>query len=120
MLKTFVFGALAAGLAVLVASKLFSGVHIRRSGTALTVALVFAILNLAVGWLVTAILAVLLLPAAILTLGLPYLILGWLANLVLLWITDKLVDDFEVRTFGSLAGTAALISAAVWIVQRIL
>ena len=120
MIKAFLLGALAAGVAVLVASKLFSGVRIRRGGTAITAAIVFGILNLAIGWLVSVILAIVLLPAALLTFGLPYLVLGWLANVVLLWITDKLIDDFEIENFGSLIGTAGLISVAAWLAQRIL
>jgi len=118
VIKSFLLGALVAGLAVVVASKIISGVRIRRGGTAVTVAIVFALLNLLVGWLIKTVLAVVLLPAALLTFGLVYLFLGWLANLVLLWITDKLVDDFEVRGFGSYAGAAGLISLAMWLVQR--
>ena len=120
MIKTFLFGALAAGLAVLVASKLFAGVRVRRSGTLIAVALVFALLNLVIGWLITAVLAIALLPAALLTFGLPYLFLGWLANLVLLWITDKVIRDFEIESFGSLLGTSGLISLAAWLAQRLL
>jgi putative membrane protein len=119
MFKSFVVGALAAGVAVLVASKLFSGVRVRRTGTLVAVSLVFALLNLVIGWLITAVLAIVLLPAALLTFGLPYLFLGWLANLVLLWLTDKVIDDFEIKTFGPLAGTAGLISLAAWLAQRV-
>jgi putative membrane protein len=119
MIKTFLLGALAAGLAVLAASKLFSGVRAKKTGTAVTVALVFALLNLVIGWLITAVLAVVLLPAALLTFGLPYLLLGWIANVILLWITDALVADFEIEGFGALLGTGALVSVAAWLVQRL-
>ena len=120
MIKSLLLGALAAGLAVVVASKLFSAVRIRRTGTAVIVGLVFAVLNLLIGWLVTALLALALLPAALFTFGLAYLFLGWLANAVVLWLTDKFIDDFEVDTFGALIGTGALVSGAAWLVQRLL
>ena len=118
MIRSFLFGALAAGLAVLAASKLFSGVRVGRMRTAVTVALVFAALNLLLGWLITAVLAVVLLPAAILTFGLPYLVLGWIVNSILLYCTDKFVDDFELDGLGALLSTAGLIGIASWLVQR--
>jgi uncharacterized membrane protein YvlD (DUF360 family) len=118
VIKSFLLVALVSGVAVLVASKLFTGVKIKRGGTAVTVALVFALLNLLVGWLLKTVLAVVLLPIAVITFGLVYLFLGWLANVILLWLTDKMVKDFECEGFGSLAGAAGLISLAAWLVQR--
>jgi putative membrane protein len=119
MLKTFVIQAIAAAIAVLVAAKIMPGVRIRKTETAVGIAVAFAILNLLVGWLLKAVLAVVLLPAAILTLGLPYLVLGLVVNVILLYITDKLIDDFEVTGFWPLVGTAGLISIAAWLLPRI-
>jgi putative membrane protein len=104
-------------IAVLVAEAVMPGVRVRRMGTALLVALVFGLLNLFVRWIVTGVLAILLLPAAVLTLGLAYLVLGLLVNAVLLYFTDKLMAGFELRGLGSLLGTAALISVSGWLVH---
>ncbi|MCK6589272.1 MAG: phage holin family protein, partial [Polyangiaceae bacterium] len=90
MLKMFILQALAAGLAVLVASKIIPGVRVRKLETALGVAAAFAVLNLVAGWLLRAVFAVVLLPAALLTFGLAYLVLGLIVNSILLYITDKL------------------------------
>jgi putative membrane protein len=120
MIRTFLLQALASGLAVFVGSKLVPNVRVRRNTTAIGVALVFAVLNVVLGWLLKAVLAVVLLPAAILTLGLPYLFLGLLVNTILLWATDKLIDDFEIRGFFPLIGTAGLISLATWLLPRVL
>lgn len=120
MFKQFIVQALAAGLAVVIGAKLMPGVRIRRTQTALIVAGVFALLNLLLGWLVNFLVAVALLPAAILTLGLAYLFFGLVVNSVLLYATDKLIDDFEIRGLGPLFGTAALISIAGWLLPRIL
>lgn len=119
MFKDFIIQALAAGIAVLVGAKLMPSVRIRRFQTAIGVAAVFALLNFFLGWLVKFLVAVALLPAAILTLGLAYLFLGLLVNTVLLYATDKLIDDFEIRGLGPLVGTAALISFAGWLLPRL-
>jgi len=119
MLKTFVIQAIAAGLAVFVASKIVPGVRVRKNNTAIGIAVAFALLNLFIGWLLRAVLAVVLLPAALLTFGLPYLVFGLLVNAILLYITDKLIDDFEIEGFWSLLGTAGLISIAAWLLPRI-
>lgn len=119
MLKTFVIQAIAVGLAVLAAGKLIPGIRIRKNETAIGVAVAFALLNFFLGWLVKAVLAIVLLPAALLTLGLPYLVFGLLVNMVLLYITDKLVDDLEIKGFWPLAGAAGLISVASWLLPRL-
>ncbi len=119
MIKTFILQALAAAIAVLVGAKLMPGVRIRSAQTAIGVAAVFALLNLFLGWLVRFLVAVALLPAGILTLGLAYLFFGLIVNSVLLYATDKLVDSFEIRGFGPLIGTASLISVAAWLLPRL-
>lgn len=119
MLKMFILQALAAGLAVLVASKIIPGVRVRKLETALGVAGAFAVLNLVTGWLLKAVLAVVLLPAALLTFGLAYLVLGLIVNSILLYITDKLIDDFEIDGLWPLVGSAGLVSVAAWLLPRI-
>lgn len=119
MLKMFILQALAAGLAVLVASKIIPGVRVRKLETALGVAAAFAVLNLVTGWLLKAVLAVVLLPAALLTFGLAYLVLGLIVNSILLYITDKLIDDFEIDGLWPLVGSAGLVSVAAWLLPRI-
>jgi putative membrane protein len=119
MLKVFIMQAIAAGLGVLVASKIIPGVRIRKMATAIGVAAAFAVLNLVAGWLVRIVLAIALLPAALLTFGLAYLVLGLLVNAVLLYVTDKLIDDFEVTGLWPLVWASGLISVAAWLVTRI-
>lgn len=119
MLKVFIMQAIAAGLGVLVASKIIPGVRIRKVETAIGVAVAFAVLNLVAGWLLRVVLAIVLLPAALLTFGLAYLVLGLLVNSILLYVTDKLIDDFEVSGLWPLVWASGLISVAAWLVTRI-
>jgi putative membrane protein len=104
---------------VLLGTRLIPGVRIRRTETALGVAAVFALLNFFVGWLVRWTLAIALFPAALLTFGLVYLLFGLLVNSLLLWMTDKLIEDFEITGLGPLLGTAGLISLATWLLPRL-
>lgn len=119
MVKMFVLQAIAAGIAVLVASKIIPGVRVRKTESAIGIAAAFAVLNLLAGWLLKVVLAIVLLPAAFLTFGLVYLVLGLIVNMILLYVTDKLIDDFEIDSFGSLVGTAGLVSVAAWLLPRI-
>lgn len=115
----FIIQAIAAALAVLLASKIMPGVQIRKTESAIGIAAAFAVLNLLAGWLLKLVLAIVLLPAAVLTFGLAYLVLGLIVNTILLYVTDKLIDDLEFKSFGSLVGTAGLISVAGWLLPRI-
>jgi putative membrane protein len=119
MVKMFLIQAIAAGIAVLLASKIIPGVRVRKTESAIGIAAAFAVLNLLAGWLLKVVLAIVLLPAAFLTFGLVYLVLGLIVNTILLYVTDKLIDDFEIKSFGSLVGTAGLISVAAWLLPRI-
>lgn len=100
---------------VLLLAKFLPGVRINSTRGAAMVAAVFGVLNLAVGWLVVfALKAVLLLPAFI-TLGLAWVLVPFLANVALLWMTDKLLDAFELRD-----GKALLISGGAITVMNAL
>lgn len=119
MVKMFVIQAIAAGVAVLLARKIIPGVRVRKTESAIGIAAAFAVLNLLIGWLLKVVLTIVLLPAALLTFGLVYLVIGLVVNTILLYVTDKLIDDFEIESFGSLVGTAGLISVAAWLLPRI-
>lgn len=91
---------------VLGLAKLLPGVHIRSTGTAIVVAIVFSLLNFFLGWLVKVALFV----PAILTLGLLFLIFPFVVNTVLLWLTDKVMRSFAIDGLGSLLLSAAIIT----------
>src|SRR3569623_1022907 len=83
---------------VLLLARALPGFHIRTSGTALLVAVVFSLLNWACGWFIK----VLLFLPAILTLGLLFLILPLIINAVVLWLTDKVLRACEIDSWGTL------------------
>ena len=99
-------------LAVLTVTILFLAralpdVQIRSTGTALAVAVVFSVLNFFLGWLIKLFLIV----PGILTLGLLFLILPFVVNTILLWLTDKVMSSFKIHTLGSLLMSAGAITA---------
>lgn len=80
------------------------GVHVEGYGTAIIVAFVYSLINIVLG---TA-LAILTLPLMIITVGLFKLVI----NAFLLWITDAMIDDFEIKDFGTTFVFAIVITLA--------
>ena len=118
-MRQIVLTGVTVALAVFAASKWMPGVKVRKPSALVVVALIFGVLNAVLGGVVRWISTIALIPVAIVTLGLVYLFLGVFVNAFFLWITDKLMDDFEIKNARSLFGTAVLVSVAGWILQRL-
>lgn len=104
----FIIKVLAIAVAAYFAAWLLPGVTINDASTAVIVALVFAILNA----IVRPILIILTIPITILTLGLFLLVI----NIIIVKITDSLIDGFQVRDWLS----ALLFSLIVSFVSSVL
>jgi putative membrane protein len=81
------------------------GIRLGGFGSAIIAALVFVLVNFFLGWIVRAVLV-------IGTLGLAFIAINYLTNLVVLWITDKLLSRFEVRGLVPYLLGAALLTVA--------
>ncbi|OPX33680.1 hypothetical protein B1H10_05325, partial [candidate division KSB1 bacterium 4484_188] len=88
--------------AIYLVARLMPTIYLKSFGTAVIVALVYSVINFLVGWLLT----FLALPFIILTFGL----FKFVINAFLLWITDLMIDDFEIKGFGSTLIAAFLIT----------
>jgi putative membrane protein len=97
-------GALA--LTILGLSWFLPSVHVKGVWTAIVVAIVFSVLNFFVGWFIRAMLFV----PAILTLGLLFVFVPFIVNTVVLWLTDKLMANFEIDSTAGLLVSAAAIT----------
>src|SRR5262245_32812705 len=95
---------------VLLLARFVPSVKVKSIGSAIVVAIVFSLLNFFLGWLIKVVLIV----PAILTLGLLFLILPFIVNTVLLWLTDKLIKSFAIDSLGGLLISAAGITAVNW------
>lgn len=96
-------------LALWVAAELVEGIAYDGFWMLLLAALVFGVVNL----LVRPLIVLLALPAVILTLGIALLFI----NAFMLWLTGKIVPDFEVADFFWAAILGALL---VWAVNFVL
>ena len=86
-------------------------VHVKGPGTAIVVAVVFSVLNFLLSWLIH----VLLFVPALLTLGLLFFFIPFIANTVMLWLTDKLIASFEIKSLRALLICAASITVVNWL-----
>jgi putative membrane protein len=100
---------------VLLLARFLPSVRVKSTGSAIFVAIVFSVLNVALGWFIK---AVLFLPA-VLTLGLLFLFVPFIVNSVLLWLTDKLIKSFEIQSLGGLFISAAVITVVNWLFQYV-
>ena len=101
---SFLWNILLLSLAVFLVARIMPGIHLKGFGTAVVVAIVYSLINYLIGWL----LLLITLPAVIITFGL----FKFVINAFLLWITDKLIDDFEIKGFGITLVAAFFITIA--------
>jgi putative membrane protein len=100
--ESMVVNVLLLSVAVFVVSAVLPGIRLKSYWTALVVAVVYSVINFFLGWL----LVFLSLPFIVVTFGLFLFVV----NALLLWVTDKLVDDFEIDGFGVTLLAAFLIT----------
>lgn len=110
MLSIFLY-ILFLSLAVFLIAQLMPGVYVKSFGTAIIVAVVYAVIN----FLLHRILVILSIPFIILTFGLFVLVI----NAFLLWITDKLIPSFEIKGIGNLVVATILISICNFVLRWI-
>ena len=91
---------------VLALARFLPGVRVKSALSAFAVAVVFSLLNFFLGWLVKVALFI----PAILTLGLLFLVLPFIVNTIMLWLTDKLLSAFAIDSLGALLLSAAVIT----------
>jgi putative membrane protein len=99
-------------VALFVAAWILSGVTYGDQWWTLLIAgIVFTLVNM----FVKPILTILSIPFIIVTLGLFYFLL----NILMLYVTDWIVPDFEIETFWWGALAAIIVSVVNWILQQV-
>ena len=111
MLRLIIDVLVTSGLLYALATAL-PGVRLKSLGTALTVVLVYGLLNYFLFWLIALIAFI----PMLLSIGL----FGLVINAFLLWLTDKLIDDFEIDSIRMTLIMAVLLTLGKVILRAIL
>ena len=111
MLRLIIDVLLNAGLLYAIASVL-PGVRLRSFSTAVIVAVVYGLLN----HFLFGVTALITFIPMLLSFGL----FGLVINASLLWLTDKLIDDFEIRSIGTTFLMALLLTVGKIVLRVIL
>lgn len=90
------------GVVIFFLAESLPGIHIEGFGTAIIVAIVYGLINITLG----TVLKLLSIPFIILSVGIFLLFI----NAFLLWLTDQLVEDFEIEDFGTTFVAALIIT----------
>lgn len=98
-------------VAVFIIAQVLPGIHLKNYGTAIVVSLVYSVINFLLGGL----LKILSFPFILITLGL----FTFIINAFLLWITDQLIEDFEIDNFKTTLIAAVMITIADYILRLI-
>jgi putative membrane protein len=96
---------------VLGLARFLPDVQVKGAGTAVIVAVVFSVLNFLLGWLIP----VLLFVPAVITFGLLFLFIPFVVNTAMLWLTDKVLDSFEIKSVRALLISAGAITLVNWL-----
>jgi putative membrane protein len=109
---SWIISILVLSVSVFIVTQILPSVSIRNFPTALLVALVYGILKT----LLTKVLVLISLPFMIVTLGLFYFVI----NAFLLWLTDQLIEGFEVKGFLQTILAAFLISVIDFLLRLVI
>jgi putative membrane protein len=109
-------GWLLSAAAFLAVSKLMPGFRIGSFGTALVVSAVYSILHIVLHFILFEVLWILTIIPVILTLG----IIFFVVNAVILWLTHKLIEDFDIDSTATLLMAAVLLTIVNWIIRVVL
>ena len=97
--------------AVFMVANFLPGIRIKSYGTAVVVAIVYSIINFFFGWFFI----FLSLPLIFITFGL----FNFVINAFMLWITDRVIDGFEINSAGTPLVASLLISVTYAVLRFI-
>jgi putative membrane protein len=109
-------GWLLSAAAFLVVSKVLPGFHIRNYGIALVVSAVYSILHVVLNFILFEVLWILTIIPVVLTLGLIFFVV----NALILWLTDRVIEDFRIDNTVTLVIAALLLTVINAIIRFVL
>jgi len=106
----------ALAVTILALARFLPDVEVKGIGTAVVVSIVFSVINFLLGWAIYYLLFV----PALLTLGLLFFFIPFIVNAVVLWLTDKLIASFEIKSLRALLTSAAAITIVNWVLSAVI
>jgi putative membrane protein len=97
-------------------SKILPGFRIRSFGTALVVSAVYSILYIVLHFILFDVLWILTIIPVILTLGVVFFVV----NAIILWLTNRLIEDFDIDNTTTLIMAAVLLTIVNWLIRLVL
>lgn len=111
-MKSFILRIIGLGLVIyFVLPAVVSGISIDQGKTAITVAILFAVINFAI----KPVLKVVTLPLNLLTFGL----FGLVINVLLFWFVGSLISGFTIVNFMAAFWGSLILTVANWILDRL-
>jgi len=104
-------------LVIAAAPRLSDGITVGSVEAAAIAAVVYGVLFVFVGWAVTLLVGLLSIVPGVLTLGLFFLLLPTLVNMVLLKMTAGLIAGFQIQTWGSAFFLSAVLGVVNWLFE---
>jgi putative membrane protein len=101
---------LLSALVIAVAPQLFSDIQVSSFGAALWAAIVYGALAVLIGWLVTLFAVILSIVPGVLTFGLFFLLVPWIANAILLKMTAGMLSSFYIGSWRAAFLLALMLS----------
>ncbi len=89
---------------IFILARMMPGIRVAGYGTALLVAVIYGLINVTLG----SILKILTIPFIIISVGVFLLLI----NTFLLWLTDQILEDFEIEDMGTTFIAAVIITIA--------
>ncbi len=97
-------------------SKLFPAIKIRSFIAALGVAVVYSVLNYLLSWFIGGVFKTL----TIFIFFIAWFFTSFVVNTVIIYLTDKLMDSFEIENFSWTAITAGVITVSSFALHKVL
>jgi putative membrane protein len=105
-------------LVIAVSPQLISGIRVASMSSALLAAVIYGLLFVGIGWLVRVVVALMSIVPGILTFGLFFLLVPFIANAVLLKITAGMLASFDIGSWSSAFLLSFLLSLVNLVLDR--
>jgi|TARA_B110000503_G_scaffold40320_1_gene66218 putative membrane protein len=89
---------------IFILARMMPGIRVAGYGTALLVAVIYGLINVTLG----SVLKILTIPFIVISIGVFLLLI----NTFLLWLTDQILEDFEIEDMGTTFIAAVIITIA--------